>query len=822
LGHIEPRDATGLTGALDKETGIKPATNNTSAWLETVSEDADPALLSTVFKSTGFGRDTLSGKVIIRGKAEDNQRITAIWLNIKGAPVKILDTIDDWEDAKKVEETVTDQTDITPYLGRLKPADDLTGPVTGAADPKVGVYDVLDLAGHRVEWAYIWDTEGGTPVIGNDVTVQVIGEDKSITKSDEDDDPVAGASGSSVTTENAAGPYAANGTGGGANVDYNTISLSLAPYITTLTRYTESNANTKAPELRSKNGWFSFRRSNGDNEQLQVEGFNLKGTQNSAVTIDGANVTGITSVNTTAQYFNVPAAANSGVLAFSAGNTDPAITVAAVNNRNNNANSWNKEALAGNDSSTLWTDDRYVHLFDSHNIGGSSGTTANEGFFRPGALGGKPVKPSMTYDPSNGRLWAAWSSTMLGTEGDITSRNPIYYSSNYGNADATYFYSEYDPSEDTDVTWNSNAATQPTTVWLANVNRGSWNAGGLFATDATAAYNARDGNTIGDGQTRSAYYVERFDDTTNNQMLLQFVQPHIAVNNNRLYVSYFDAKRNALKYWTRVSGTNTTRQHSISIDGGTTPPNNNDNNTNVTSVNSNRVAEAGEYNAIDYISTGAPVIVYMARVGGTEVVKYAYPDQQNRATPSNTQWATATIPGTTNGGRYLSMRIDNNKTISGTPGRTATNDIHITYMDGDTGDLMYVRGTLNATGGTSSCAYNFTTPIVIDSVGNVGKWTDITLDDNGMPYISYLDQGGIDSKTGLKMAFYDPAISTAAVPNQNPGTDASGWEHVTLPGRYAVNDVRTQIEYDTRTARTWNAALAYVSGNAYRISYYVK
>jgi hypothetical protein len=73
------------------------------------------------------------------------------------------------------------------------------------------------------------------------------------------------------------------------------------------------------------------------------------------------------------------------------------------------------------------------------------------------------------------------------------------------------------------------------------------------------------------------------------------------------------------------------------------------------------------------------------------------------------------------------------------------------------------------------------------------------------------------------MAFYNPDLSTK--PNtvdQKPGTDISGWEYVTLPGRYNVNDVRTQVECDTRGARTWEAALAYVSGNYYRISYYVK
>jgi hypothetical protein len=143
------------------------------------------------------------------------------------------------------------------------------------------------------------------------------------------------------------------------------------------------------------------------------------------------------------------------------------------------------------------------------------------------------------------------------------------------------------------------------------------------------------------------------------------------------------------------------------------------------------------------------------------------------------------------------------------------NTMHIAYMDSESGDLMYLKGTSPGNG-----SYTFADPVTVDSVGNVGKWTDIALAADGNPIISYLDQGGIDSRTGLKMAY----LTTDASPlyTDAQGKKISGWEYVTLPGRYVVNDVRTSIESDIRAGATWTAALAYVSDKDYRISYYVK
>jgi hypothetical protein len=591
----------------------------------------------------------------------------------------------------------------------------------------------------------------------------------------------------------------------------------------------------KAVELRSRNGWYSFRRGVGDTEGLRVDGFNLKGTGNSTFNIDGTNITAnITSISTNQQYFLVPNNATSGILTVSAVS---GTAVEAVNNRNNNDNSWNKEALAGNEASALWTDDRYVHLFASHN----TDTGTNRGLFNKatGQATAKPVYPAMAINPATGTLFASFSSTVLDNG---TAFMPVYYSSN-GTTVATTIFRHSDPSEWTDISFNYNTGeTRPTVIYMGNVYLTDYSIGGLFAYDyniATKTFNASNTATVAmsgatSGNTYRYYNVERFADTNSGE-LYNWQNPRLvtsrgtAAANQYMYASYYDKRRGQLHYWSRatIAGNNTSTGGNNSrtwpqiIDGNTSAYGVNGSITNTATGTKNAVA--GEYSAIDLTSGGAPVIVYQAKdASGEESVKIAYPNTRTNPTPTGNNWAVTSIPGTTNGGRYISMRIDNTNTTVGGTTRIATNDIHITYMDGENGDLMYVHGTLPNAGTT--CVYTFDAPVVIDSVGNVGKWTDLTLDETGRPYISYLDQGGIDSRTGLKMAFYDPNNTAFAVTDPDSSFFASsGWEYVTLPGRYVVNDVRTQIEYDTRASGTaWNAALAYVSGNDYRISYYVK
>jgi hypothetical protein len=773
-GHIEPRDGRDIENDAMN-------TDKANIWLE-YNLDTSGNQIGDTPKPTGFATDTVSGIVTLRGRAQDDQRITAIYLDFGGtARLNILEA-----------DTAS---------GQLKRADSL-----GETD--VGLYQELSIDGHIVEWTYRWDS--GTVISGvttdtlGNVTVTVRAEDKSAPSGN------AGAStankGISETKTNAAD-----------NADYNSIGLDLAPYITTLTRFKDSSDTVtdtnKAPVLRSKNGWFSFRRSVGDNERMQIEGFNLGDTTaTKSVSIDKTTTveTGAFTQNGTSYYINVPAGATSGFVTYTVGTG--ANSVEAVNNKNDNANSWNtsQEALAGNESSALWNDDRAVHLFDSHALT----NTTNRGQFNKGTAqaNGKPIYPAMTINSANGTLYASFSSTTI--EG---SYMPVYYASNT-NTNPTKIFQHSDPSEWTDIHYDK-TQSRPQTVFMGNVYLTNFNLGGLFMHAATNnQYDWR----INQGDNWSVYNVEKFNDATGNNKLYIFQNPRIVTSGGIAYVSYYDEARGQLRYWRRSTSTT-----GASVNDGTSQNANNNGtnnrawpqnldgtsntalNTSITNTaTGTKSAKAGEYSAIDLTSGNVPIIVYQAKDdSGVESVKYAYPDTKTRTAPTGNNWTVAPIPGTTNGGRYISMRIDNN-------GDNATNDIHITYMDSENGDLMYVHGKFADSADNQSCAYAFDDPVVIDSVGNVGKWADIAIDADKNPVISYLDQGGIDSKTGLKMAFYDSATF---------GKDGKdGWEYVTLPGRYVVNDVRTQVECDTREARTWNAALAYVSGNDYRISYYIK
>ena len=78
-------------------------------------------------------------------------------------------------------------------------------------------------------------------------------------------------------------------------------------------------------------------------------------------------------------------------------------------------------------------------------------------------------------------------------------------------------------------------------------------------------------------------------------------------------------------------------------------------------------------------------------------------------------------------GQYLSLALDAN----GYP--------HISYYDGDNGDLMYVYAD----------ASGWKTPYTVDSVGDVGQFNSLALDSQGKPHISYYDA----SSGALKYAY---------------------------------------------------------------------
>ena len=225
-------------------------------------------------------------------------------------------------------------------------------------------------------------------------------------------------------------------------------------------------------------------------------------------------------------------------------------------------------------------------------------------------------------------------------------------------------------------------------------------------------------------------------------------------------------------------------------------------------VETGRSAAAGEFSAIAVTSTNLPVITYYDITNRT--VKLA---QASAVNPTASQWQLQTVmdPGDTNylySGKYITMKID------------ANGYVHIAFFRNSTGDLIYLRSTNNPTNGTTP--YTFGPSVVIDSIGSVGVWTDITLKNN-QPYISYLDSSMVNTFDGIKTAFYDPTLEDPLLSDDVAGVPDTidGWETVNAALVYEVENVRTSIETDTGT-NFWQQAIGYGSNDYFRIAYYVK
>jgi len=176
----------------------------------------------------------------------------------------------------------------------------------------------------------------------------------------------------------------------------------------------------------------------------------------------------------------------------------------------------------------------------------------------------------------------------------------------------------------------------------------------------------------------------------------------------------------------------------------------------------------GLYSSIDLDSSGSPHICYCDYTNGD--VRYAK--------KSGTSWSTEIVQESANVNRwrYTSLVLDStnvphvsyedafnsNLCYAKKVGASWSNQIvdsshcggyetsidvdsynypHISYYDSTSQDLRYIKWT-----GSS-----WITPIIIDSVGDVGKWSSLKLDSTNHPHISYLDY----TNGNLKYSTYD-------------------------------------------------------------------
>ncbi len=294
----------------------------------------------------------VSGKVKLRGKVYDNQRIKTIQVAFS----KAFDANNDgtYETAAGSPITIAHWNALTSAL-----VEDWSTTLVGTGTGHNWAFHLedrstpeVDLAnGHATNWSFEWNSAGISGVTGKDVVATF-----------------------TVTDANSK-------TGSSA------IRMDVAPYVMNMRRAAAYNT------IRSRQGRYAFYRG----ENATFNGFNLFNSTSDTLTLgSSAGISLPSGGKSTTFTVAVPADATSGAVTLNVSG------VGMLNNANANTKDWNKESTlsAALDGSGLWTDDRAVHIWQSN----STATGSDRGYF---VGSDAPVYPAMSYN--SGSLYASWS-----------------------------------------------------------------------------------------------------------------------------------------------------------------------------------------------------------------------------------------------------------------------------------------------------------------------------------------------------------------------------------------------------------------------------
>lgn len=621
----------------------------------------------------------LSGTVIFKGKVEDNQNISRISATIPGfnggAPFDVYDS----------------------SAGGAQSGADWAFTIDGSEY-------LTDDNGNVFNWNFEWNTASLANVVGNNVSVTFT-------------------------------VYDGNST---PNSAADTLAVDVVPYISGIVR-PDGEENT----YRSRLGKFVIREGEASGTgPIEIRGFNLATTGTAWIRVSNSGATANDEV-TTASYSANPgstilsitdstAIQHSGLLSVSVNGIE------SINNRNADTRDWHKEDDGSGLASSLWTDDRYVQVWNYE--GAFDGSNS-------------PVHPSMEANRTTWQLWASWSyyatsSLFSAAMGPTQARDSIF--------------STYDPPEWTDIHVDDGNGRR--IVALRNYYNGGTTWGNLVTYEEPAG-DIGFIEDLGDDNADTPNYADGED-----EQLYQFRNPRIAYDpvNTRNYVSYYDAYSKTLKY-AITDGTNEpvrtgygNQTTGIAVVDGvedtTAPP---------TSTGD----DVGLWSSIAVDASGGadatapiPVIMYYDSTNATlKIARGLDSEPQFAAEWSITEAMLPDDPNRDTAGYYVDMKLD------------ASGNVHAVAYRVSTGDLLYLTAP-NVDGGGGT--YTFGYSEIVDSEGAVGSWADLDLV-GSTPYISYLSGNGIGTFSGLKMAYYD--------------TGAGEWEHSVVATNSIVDSMRTSI-----------------------------
>jgi hypothetical protein len=473
--------------------------------------------------------------------------------------------------------------------------------------------------------------------------------------------------------------------------------------------------------------------------------------------------------------FNVPANATSGKITLTVG------TQEALNHRtSHNTQSWNREYHVYTDGSDLWLNKSFTHIWRSTEQTGAPATFFGTNTAAGGSWSLERPGMALEYTGANaGRLTGAWA---------IYATAGYYWGYNTNTARTNLDHNQGEPYAGTDVS-------------LYNGGAASAGAGALVVTmenDGAPYHILRTGNNFGTSTTASA--------SVSPSPTNRWMHNRVSRSAGQSHVSSYDSLNRNLLY--SLGGTR------IVIDGNNAAVNQNNNTWGTVTTSAN----AGMYSAVDYDNVG-PVIAYYDTANDT--IRLAYASQENANAAGN--WTRRNVLPNTHplflgSGAYVSIKVDR------------LNGIHLAFYNSVHQTVVYAYA--------ASRTGNFTA-YTIDNVVKGGAWTDISVNNDGDPTIVYADSARTGNYDGIRMAYKSRAgAGTIAFTRalRCPVTDEviTGWEALTVPANYQVNDDRLNVEVWPPTVRGgtlgtapgWNAAVGYAGGSTadhkgmFRLAYF--
>ncbi len=723
----------------------------------------EPRQYSLVDNDSGEDPE-VSGTIILRGEAMDNQRIGSISLTLGNNTKQVAV----WNGTSL--EAVNE----------------------GGENRATLIKNELGLSGHYVEWSYVWDTWDITNNVGYDTPVKVLVTDYSDNSREEKE-----YSAEYNTPHTESNKFDKDTTSWG----YNSMTVDVVPYITKIETPNRTLSGLKKNNIRSASGKYSVIKGTTD-DFIKVYGFNLNAS--SVRIVDSGEVNGAVDASTgnslnlqdVVSPYNELSLSNdssiSGYLEIFVGD------VRSINNINNNNQSYNQEPDESI-KNTLLNDDRYLRFFDMKDTGIKNG-------FYPTMImeGDDPVFGYVDLKGGPGNDNGIQGAIDNGGAGSYSGDHAMPQRAKFNGDNASVIYKEY---------------LIKASIWdqmgMARDESGRYHHVTLYNRAGAAMSYIYDryaelyteGQGWGSGTKYQDYAGNKSESSGNNAITLEYVDygnglmlgryqypKLIAKGNSRdaqatIYMMYFDANttnkdlifRNFRVGLSSAKDPNDSDSYralysgGYATDGTTYGQASNcwDNNT---TGRKSIATNASNHFAFGVTSDNHVVVVYYDEFAGKLKLKYSNNSVIGINSNNDVPFTESSIDFPDYVGNYVSMAIDEN------------NGIHISAFDAGDSDLAYIY----------IPRYNGSEMkhVTVDQASAVGNWTQIKLKD-GVPYIVYYNATEAGGRESIKLAYANEAITS--VNTVVEGVDSDGyttgnWEYMTVPAITAPQGGKTEFQ----------------------------